>query len=124
MVMKIKEQLLKPRVLENIDRLRKIVELDAPPVLIGEFAFSLYATVLAAYGEEAGRAMAKSIRDHNLQDRAVCDWGDCTNTVERTPIGTCPDCQKEIGCDPESLAEIDAIAEKLAGEWKELEDGQ
>lgn len=120
--MKTKEQLLKPRVLENIDRLRKIVELDAPPVLIGEFAFSLYATVLAAYGEEAGRAMTKHIRDQNLQSRAVCDWGDCTNTVERTPIGTCAACQKEIGCDPESMAEIDAIAEKLAGEWKELED--
>lgn len=120
--MKAKEQLLKSRVLENIDRLRQIVELDASPVLIGEFAFSLYATVLAAYGEEAGRAMANSIRDHNLQDRAICDWDDCTNAVERTPIGTCEACQKKIGCDDESLAEIDAIAEKLAGEWKELEE--
>lgn len=120
--MKMKEQLLKPRILENIDRLRKIVELDAPAVLIGEFAFSLYATVLAAYGEEAGRAMAKSIRDHNLQDRGVCDWGDCTNPVERTPMGTCLDCQKEICCNPEALAEIDAIVEKLAAERKALEE--
>lgn len=116
--MKTKEQLLKPRVLENIDRLRKIVELDAPPVLIGEFAFSLYATVLAAYGEEAGRAMAKSIRDHNLQNRAVCDWGDCTNTVERTPIGTCAACQKEIGCDDESMKKMDEEAQKYAADWE------
>lgn len=116
--MKTKEQLLKPRVLENIDRLRKIVELDAPAVIVGEFAFNLYATVLAAYGEEAGRGLVKHIRDQNLQSRGVCEHGDCTNPVARQPLGICEPCQKEIGIDDESMKKMDEEAQKYAAEWE------
>lgn len=101
-----KEELLKPRVLECIDRLRKSVELNAPPVFIGECAFSVFAIVLATYGEESGRGLIRHIREQNLHERAVCSWADCTNAVERPSMGMCPDCEREIGCDPESMAEL------------------
>ena len=117
-----KASLLKQRVLENIERLDKIVRLNAPAVIIGEFAFNLYATVLAAYGEEAGHGLIKHIREQNLQQRGVCTWGDCVNPIERDPINICEDCQKELGCDDESMRKMDEEAKKLEDEWREEDD--
>jgi hypothetical protein len=108
-----KEQLLKVRALECLERLRKVIELNAPPLIIGDFAFSLYATVLAAYGEHAGEGLIRHLREQNLQSRALCHYGDCTNGVERTPFGICADCQKEIGCDDESMKKYDLEANDL-----------
>lgn len=116
-----KPELLKPRVLECIDRLRKVVEMNGPPVFIGECAFSVFSVVLAAYGEEAGCGLIRHIREQDLQERAVCSWGDCINTVERPPLGICPDCEREIGCDPESMAKLDEDAAKLCAEWEKEE---
>lgn len=111
-----KEKLLRVRVLECIDRLKTVIELNGPSSIIGEMAYSVWATTLAAYGEEAGRAMIHHMRNQNLQDRAVCTWGDCVGTIERTPEDICEVCQKEIGCDEESLKKIDEEAKKLAEE--------
>lgn len=118
-----KSELLKPRVLDCIDRLRKVIELNGPPAFIGECAFSVFSVVLAAYGEEAGRGLIRHIREQDLQERAVCSWGDCINTVERPPLGICPDCEREIGCDPDSMAKIDEEAEKLCAQWEAECDG-
>lgn len=118
-----KEDLLKPRLLECIDRLRKVVELNGPPAFIGECAFSVFSVVLAAYGEESGRGLIRHIREQDLHERAVCSWEDCTNTVERPPMGICPDCEREIDCDPESMLKLDEEAKRLAEEWDKECDG-
>ncbi len=92
-----KEKMLKPRVLECIDRLRKFVDMNAPPVIVGAAAWNAFQTVLAAYGDSAGHAMINDLRRENLHGRGVCSWEDCDHTVERPGVGTCAACQKELG---------------------------
>lgn len=111
-----KEEMLKVRALECLERLKAVITLDAPPVVIGDFAFSLYATVLAAYGDAAGEGMIRHIREQNLQARGVCHYGDCVNLVERAPFGMCEACQKEIGCDDESMKKYDEESDRMTAE--------
>lgn len=54
-----KEEKLKPVLLECIDRLRKLIELNAPGVIIDLAAFNVYATSLATYGEGRTRRSSK-----------------------------------------------------------------
>jgi len=102
-----KKEVLKPRLIECVERMRKLLELDAPPVLIGAEAFSIFATTLAVYGTEAGWSFLEHLRKQNLKSRAVCAWEDCIHPVEREETHLCAACEKKIGCDAKSLAEID-----------------
>lgn len=70
-------------------------------------------TTLAVYGESAGWALIDHLRQQNLASRAVCTWKGCTNAIERPNNPMCPDCEREIGCDPESLAKIDVVMEAM-----------
>src|SRR5689334_17185558 len=91
-----KTQKLKPRVLESIARLQKLVELDAPAVIIGAGAWNLFCVVLGAYGASAASTMIGHIRDQDLHKRAVCSHEDCINYVDRPSIGLCADCLKAL----------------------------
>ena len=113
-----KEELLKPRLVECVDRMQKLLALNAPSNIIGAVAFSIFSTTLACYGEEAGWALIGHLRAQNLHERAVCNYGkDCTNPVDRPDMGICPDCEIVIGCDPQSMAKIDAQCDVLQEEW-------
>ncbi len=92
-----KEEFLKPKVFECIERLRKLVTLNAPAVIVGAAAWNVYTTILAAYGTEAGKIMINEIRDHNLHSRAVCSYEDCINYVDRPDVGTCEECLRKLG---------------------------
>ncbi len=106
-----KEKMLKPRVLECIDRLRKFVDLNAPPVIVGAAAWNVYTMVLAAYGTAAGSTMIQDIRDQNLHARGVCGWDDCTGYVDRPGSGVCEDCwEKHIDPDGELTDAIKDLA--------------
>lgn len=100
-----KSRMLKPRLLESIDRLRKFVELDAPAVILGAEAWNVFQTVLATCGAIAASTMVQSIRDKNLQMRAVCAHEDCTNYVDRPPLGLCKTCLATLGL-PEDAEEL------------------
>lgn len=91
-----KRELLKPRVLDSVTRLRKFVELDSPAPLIGHELSLLFRVALAAYGVKVGIPLLDNIRENDLQSRGVCDWQDCTNTVERAPSGLCGPHEKEL----------------------------
>lgn len=92
-----KEEQLLPRVMACIDRLQRFIELGAPAIIVGHAAWSLYATVLACYGPEAGEGMVASIRDGNLHSRGMCNNDDCTNRVGRPGLGVCADCVRKLG---------------------------
>lgn len=108
-----KSQLLKPRLLESIDRLRKFVELDVPAVILGAEAWNVFQTVLATYGTMAASTMVQSIRDKNLQMRAICAHEDCTNYVDRPPLGMCKTCLAALGL-PHDAEEITPDGEPVA----------
>jgi len=88
---------LKPRVIECSDRLRKLIDLGAPGVIIGAEAWHLFCTVLAAYGTGAASTMVQDIRYKNLHGRGVCSNEDCTAYVERPDIGVCKPCREAMG---------------------------
>ena len=111
-----KQEMLKPRLLDCVNRMKKLLELDAPASIIGAEAFSIFATTLAVYGEQAGWAPIGHLHEQNLASRGVCTYGnECTNYVERPGPDLCLDCEKVIGCDPESMAKIEAIEEECDG---------
>jgi hypothetical protein len=99
-----KQEKLKPYVIECLERLRKLIDLDAPAVIIGASAWSLFTTILSAYGASAASAMVQHIRDENLHARGVCSHEDCTKYVERPNIGICEGCCKSLGLDDDLLA--------------------
>lgn len=102
-----KEQMLKQRLVDCVDRMQKLLALNAPASIVGAEAFSIFATTLAVYGEKAGWSFISHIREQNLASRGVCTHGEeCTNEVERPGPDICHDCEKEIGIDPESMAEM------------------
>lgn len=103
-----KRELLKPRVLDSVTRLRKFVELDSPAPLIGHELSLLFRVALAAYGVKVGIPLLDNIRENDLQSRGVCDWDDCTNAAERAPLGLCEKHQKELESD-----EASALLERL-----------
>ncbi len=105
-----KQELLKQRLVDCVDRMQKLLALNAPPAIIGAEAFSIFATTLSVYGEEAGWALISHLREQNLASRGICTHGnECTNEIERPGTNLCLDCEKEIGCDPESMAKVDQI---------------
>jgi hypothetical protein len=91
-----KRDKLKPHLLRATARLRKFIELDAPGVIIGAEAYNVFATTLAVYGESAGSAMIRHIRDQNLRARGVCGYEDCVETVEHPGLGICGACTAVI----------------------------
>jgi hypothetical protein len=104
-----KRDFLIPRLVESVERMRTLLRLNAPASIIGAEAFGILATTLAVYGEGAGWALISHLREQNLSGRGVCTYKDCVNYVERPGPSMCPDCEREIGCDPESMAKIDAL---------------
>ena len=103
---------LKPRLLECIGRLQRLVELDAPAVIIGAAAWNVFSTTLAAYGSLAASTMVQHIRDENLHSRAVCNHEDCTNYVQRPDVGMCADCQKAMGLEDHEVFEAGVTVEE------------
>ena len=102
-----KANLLKPRVLDCIERLRRLVELDAPVPIIGAASFSVFAIVLSAYGDKAGTPLLQHIREEDQHNRGLCNWEDCTNPVKRPKdMGICNFHQKELGIDAETIEDI------------------
>ena len=113
-----KQELLKERLIECVERMHKLLALNAPGTIIGSEAFNIFATTLACYGEEAGHALVSHIREQNLHERAVCTYGnECVNPIERPPMPICLDCEKIIGVDPESMAKINEQCDSLQEEW-------
>ncbi len=92
-----KEEKLKPHVIEGCDRLRNLIDLNAPGVIIGAAAWQLYKTVLATYGTGAGSTMLQDLRDGNLHSRGVCSHEDCTAYVDRPGLGVCEPCAESMG---------------------------
>lgn len=101
-----KAALLKPRLLDSVNRLKRLVELDAPAVIIGHEAWLLYKTTLACYGDAAASTMVSQIREAALESRGICHFNDCTNPVDRPETGICQSCLKSIGADDESLDQL------------------
>lgn len=92
-----KQEKLKPMLLEGVKRLLKLIELNAPGVIIGAAAWHAFATTLAVYGDGAASTMVQDIREGNLHARAVCSHGDCTEYVDRPDLGICAAHLKELG---------------------------
>lgn len=84
--MKSKRELLRPRLLECIDRLRKFVELDAPAVIVGMSAWSVMKVTLATYGSDAWKCLIDDICEAELHDRAICRSDGCTAYVDRPDV--------------------------------------
>jgi hypothetical protein len=82
-----------------MNRLQKIIDVDAPAVIVGSMAWHLYCTILACYGQSAGSTMIQHIRDENLHSRGVCSHEDCTEYVERPGVGLCAACCTKLGID-------------------------
>jgi hypothetical protein len=97
-----KEAMLKPRLIECVNRLQKLIELDAPSVIIGNAAFSVFSTTLAVYGESAGSTFIQHLRDQDLHGRGVCSHEDCTSYVDRPDIGVCASCLDALGIDDDA----------------------
>ncbi len=94
---------LKPLLIESVARLARLIQVDAPGVIIGAAAWHTYTTVLATYGSGAGSTMINDLRDGALHGRGICSHEDCTVYVERPSCGMCAKCLKEIGADDETL---------------------
>jgi len=92
-----KEEMLKPRLIQTIDRLKHLIELNAPGCVIAVDAFQVFATALAVYGEKVGNPLTQLIRDSNLHRRGVCTNGDCTNFIPRPNPDICKACARKIG---------------------------
>lgn len=92
-----KQELLLPRLIESVERMQKLLSLNAPATIIGNEAFNIFATTLAVYGEGAGHWLLSHLREQNLAGRGVCSYGNCANYVARPGSGICHDCEKEIG---------------------------
>ena len=107
-----KEEKLKPHLIECIDRMKKLIEIDAPGVIVGSAAFSILATTLAVYGESAGSTLIGHLRDQNLHSRGICTHADCTKPIDRPNVDVCQDCQKELGFDDASLDALFAEEEQ------------
>jgi hypothetical protein len=124
-----KEALLKPHLLSTIERLKKLIEMDAPAVIIGHDAFAVFATALAVYGDSAGNGLISLLRESNLHGRGVCDHEDCTNYVERPPSGTCNPCLTKMGVncltaeDWKEVAAIHSPAKRKLIVWQVNERG-
>jgi len=101
-----KKEKLKPFVIECCDRLRKLVDLNAPATIVGAAAWHLYVTVLAAYGSTAASTMVQNIREQNLHNRGICSHKDCTNYVDRPESGICKSCRSKLG-----IGEYDEIGD-------------
>lgn len=98
-----KRDALKPRLIECVDRLRKLIDLNAPGVIIGAAAWHTFATTLAVCGTGAGSTMIQQIMERNLHARGVCCHEDCAAIVERPGLGMCEACQKQLGLDKDML---------------------
>jgi hypothetical protein len=108
-----KTELLKPNLLACVERMKKLIELDAPAVIVGHEAWNILATTLATYGSAAGSGMVESIKDQNLHGRGVCSYEDCVNYVERPGVNVCEICLKEMGIkDGEFIIDEPIIVEK------------
>ena len=91
-----RKELLKPRVIDCVDRLRKLIDIDAPPVIIGAEIWLLFRTALAAYGEKIGQRMIHSLTEQALHSRGVCSMNECTNPVDRAGLSVCESCGAEL----------------------------
>jgi len=93
-----KEELLKPKLLRQIERLKTLIEMNAPPSVVGLQAWSLYRCTLAAYGRDAAEMAVSEIYAYALRESCTCYNDDCTNPVPyEDPTGVCDDCKKELG---------------------------
>lgn len=104
-----KQEMLKPRLLECIDRLKQLVELDAPSVVIGAAAWSVFKVTLSTYGTAAGSTMLSDIQERDLHHRGVCSWGDCTSHVDRPDVAICKEHQKELGLEDMEEVQLDEV---------------
>ena len=91
-----KKEKLRPYLIQCVDRLHKLIELDAPGGIIGAEAFNVFATTLAVYGSSAGSTFIQHVRDQNLHKRGTCSHGDCSNEVQRPDLGLCAGCVREL----------------------------
>ena len=76
-----KANYLRTSLLARIERLRKLIELDAPPAIIGSEAALVFSGVLASYGTDAGLRLIEQIRDRDLAGKGMCQHGDCVNGI-------------------------------------------
>jgi hypothetical protein len=73
-----------------------LIDIDAPPVLIGAEIWLLFRTALAAYGEKIGQRMIHSLTEQALHSRGVCSMNECTNPVDRAGLSVCESCGAEL----------------------------
>lgn len=99
-----KTDILRPRVIECVEHLRKLIDLDAPAVIIGAEAWHVFTTVLAAYGVVAGSTMIGNLRDGNLHGRGVCTYDGCTSYINRPGMSICAGCAHSLGIDDDLAA--------------------
>lgn len=98
-----KESLLKPRLLESLERFRTFIDLNAPNTIIGAELASLFRVTLATYGASAGLPLLSDLMDREYHSRAICGNEDCVNRVDRPDVGICEPCKKELGLDDETI---------------------
>lgn len=110
-----KQEMLKPRLLECIARLKKLIELDAPAVIIGAAAWSVFKVTLSTYGTAAGSTMLDDIRERDLHHRGVCSWQDCAAYVDRPDVAICKEHQKELGLEDMEEVQLDEVGKENGG---------